>query len=360
MPCVLHESCTTLVYLHRGLQTAPKLPSMHYPPFDRCDYPFFQPEFSTTMAALGLAASIIVAVAVDRILYGRPSTQSPPTDTNTSLTLSETNVEWVLIHCEYLEQELVQKDRDYKGLKLATAASQAKYLHLERHFLSNEAQYEHRIAELESNNAQLRDLVEAQQKEHRLKPFVFFVDRLLVANKMWQQQRELVKTKSLLAQKEREIRSRAFANLWDRLLAANLVWKQQRRMREMREEAEKMKKGRVRAVTRSAKQMVLDTRKDGLVEELVKGLIEDVQRAKERENQLKESHEREIQDMREEWMEEKLKLLSEIKGLRLGREARLIEQEISNEQEDRLIASLAESRNEIQRLSGTTCTSLGS
>ncbi|KAE9399896.1 hypothetical protein BT96DRAFT_675949 [Gymnopus androsaceus JB14] len=253
-----------------SLQIAQNPSSMYHLLFDRCEHPFLQPEFPP-MATLCFAASIFVAVAVDRLLCGRATPPPPPTPP-ISLSLSDANIEWVLTHCENLERQLVRQQRDYRQLQLVTASSQAKYLQLERRFLSNEEQYERRCAQLESDNARLQDLVDSQNKELRVQPFVYFFDKLLLANKMWKQQKDLAQAKSALVEREQEIRTHAFRNFRDRVLAANLVWKQQTQMKKLREEAERIKKGRVRAVTRSAKQMVLDTRKDGLIEELVKGL----------------------------------------------------------------------------------------
>ena len=74
---------------------------------------------------------------------------------------------------------------------------------------------------------------------------------------------------------------------------------------------------------------LMDTRKEGMVEELVKGLIEDVETGKQRERELKEKYERDIEEKEEEWWKENQRLLLEIETLRLGQHARLIEQEIS-------------------------------
>ncbi|KAJ4473669.1 hypothetical protein J3R30DRAFT_3296432 [Lentinula aciculospora] len=295
------------------------------------------------------------------------------------MALSDSSIDWVFNHCKRLERQLAEKDVHYKELRLVAAASQAKYLELERQWLANERRYERRCAELESENMRLqenalthddtntKDLVVFQRKVARAEQvhplFVSFLERLLLANKVWQQQKELEKAREALAEKEAEknqvLRANAFATFRDRLIAANVVWRQLRELKKLRdekdmmkEEAERVKQGRVRAVARSAKQMVVDTRKEGMVEELVYGLVEDLKREKER-------HDRETEEMNEVWQDERRKLLSEIEVLRLGQQARLIEQEISNELEDRLATSLKECRKEIQRLGDSERPSVG-
>ncbi|KAF9078203.1 hypothetical protein BDP27DRAFT_1202669, partial [Rhodocollybia butyracea] len=196
-----------------------------------------------------------------------------------------------------LEQQLSEKDNHYEELKATAAASQAKYLQLERHFLSNEDRYERRCRELESDNTRLHAVIEFQQKRLRLQPLVSFFDNVLLSNKVWQQQKELTRVKGALAEREQNIRSYAFINFRDRLLVSNIVWKQQRQMKKLREDSEKVKQGRVRAVARAAKQMVRDTRKEGMIEELVKGLIEDIEKGKKRERELKDRYNKDVQKL---------------------------------------------------------------
>ncbi|KAJ3968210.1 hypothetical protein EV361DRAFT_927043 [Lentinula raphanica] len=345
--------------------------------FDYCHTSFFQHSHfgpTGTMAALGLAASVCIAVAVDRLLY---RTHRPPEATAAAaneIVLSDTSLDWVLSHCERVERELAQTEGHYKELQLVAAASQAKYLQLERQWLANEKRYERRCAELESKNAQLEadarvqdndgmDVVPFQRKANpadQVHPLlVSFLDRLLLANKAWQQEKLLQQATERLAEQEAEkekiIRANAFATFRDRLIAANIVWRQQRELKKLREEiskvkeeAELVKRGRIRAVARSAKQMVVDTRREGMVEELVNGLVEDLRREK-------ENSEKKIEDMNRTWQEERQKLLSEIEAMTLAQQARLIEQEISNDLEDRLAASLKECQEEIQRLEALKC-----
>ncbi|KAJ3865871.1 hypothetical protein EV359DRAFT_37801 [Lentinula novae-zelandiae] len=322
------------------------------------------------MAAFGFAATICIAVAVDRLLYHRNRRPAA------SVTLSDTSIDWVLSRCSHLEQQLTEKESHYQELRLVAAASQAKYLQLERQWLEDERRYERQCTELESENARLQENIRShdtsaktlvvfqrkteEERAGRVHPlFVSFLDRLLLANKIWQQQKELQRMRGALAEKKAEkeqiMRANAFATFRDRLIAANMVWRQQREMKKlkeernmMREEADRVKQGRVRAVARSAKQMVVDTRKEGMVEELVNDLVADLKREREK-------HEREVEKMNAMWQEERQKLLSEIEMLRLGQQARLIEQEISNELEDRLAASLKECRKEVHRLGAVKC-----
>ena len=68
--------------------------------------------------------------------------------------------------------------------------------------------------------------------------------------------------------------SDAFEAFCDPLLLSNQIWKMQRQIDELIAEREKMKRLRVAAVTRAAKQMASDVRKERLLEDLIQELEE--------------------------------------------------------------------------------------
>jgi hypothetical protein len=86
-----------------------------------------------------------------------------------------------------------------------------------------------------------------------------------------------------------------------------------------------MKRSRVAVVTRAAKQMVLDVRKEKLLEEFVMDLIQELGEGKWVVGKMEEAHEHEILELTGEWSREYRK------RLKLAREASLVEQDVSND-----------------------------
>jgi len=102
-------------------------------------------------------------------------------------------------------------------------------------------------------------------------------------------------------------------------------------------ETEMIKRSRVAVVTRAAKQMVLDVRKERLIEEFVKELMADLEESRRTIKSLCAAHEREIEEMAGEWRRDCRRLSDVVDRLKLAQEARLIEQELSNLMESELI-----------------------
>lgn len=149
-------------------------------------------------------------------------------------------------------------------------------------------------------------------------PFEAFCQRLLLQNKIRAQQREIRALQKNLDSMKKQTSSNAFQVFCDRLLLSNNIWKQQKEIDRLMGEAEKLKRSRVAAVTRAAKQMVLDVRKERLTEEFVKDLIAEVEECKQAVVTLRSEHEREIQEIAEDWRQQCRKLSKEVEQLKLA------------------------------------------
>ncbi|KAF8966135.1 hypothetical protein BDZ97DRAFT_1639798, partial [Flammula alnicola] len=128
-------------------------------------------------------------------------------------------------------------------------------------------------------------------------PFRAFCERLLLQNKIWAQQREIKSLRKNLESMKDANSSNAFQAFCDRLVLSNNIWKQQKEIDLLMTEAEQLKRSRVMAVTRAAKQMVLDVRKERLTEEFVKDLIVEAEECKQAVISLRSEHEREVQEL---------------------------------------------------------------
>ncbi|KAK7469261.1 hypothetical protein VKT23_003746 [Stygiomarasmius scandens] len=282
---------------------------------------------------LSIVASIGVIIAVRRTL--KANSEHKPSCTHPTS-------ENLLLRCQELEHQLAVRDSQYEDLRAATAASHAKYLKLEKHYISNEERYQRQCVELQQRNTTLVTHFDARRKEMRLLPLTLFAERLLLANKMWQQKRVMSETRNQLVLREKQLGQNVFESFADRLVLSNMVWRQQKELKELKEEAEKLKRGRIRGITRQAKRMVIDTRREGMVGELVRDLTKEVEEEKQKVLQLQEQHAKEVQSITAEWETKYRELLREIECLRLAQKARFVEQEISNDLEDRLCSRIRE------------------
>ena len=125
------------------------------------------------------------------------------------------------------------------------------------------------------------------------------------------------------------------------MLLSNQIWKMQRQIDELIAEGEKMKRSRVAAVARAAKQMASNVRKERLLEEFVKVLLFKSWRSK---RVVGKMHEPEILELTGEWSGEYRKLVREVERLKLAREASLVEQDFSNDLERRTCEEVASSK----------------
>ncbi|KAF8151776.1 hypothetical protein B0H34DRAFT_728961 [Crassisporium funariophilum] len=171
--------------------------------------------------------------------------------------------------------------------------------------------------------------------------FSAFCDHLLLQNQIWKQQREIKSLRSSLDSVKAAGCSNAFQTFCESLLLSNKIWKLQKEVNRLTSETEQVKRSRVAAVTRAAKQMVLDVRKERLIEEYVKDLIAEVDECRDAVKSLRAEHEREIQEMAGGWREECRKYSLEIERLKLAQEARLLEQDLSNALEGEMMERLS-------------------
>ena len=167
--------------------------------------------------------------------------------------------------------------------------------------------------------------------------FTAFCDSLLLQNRIWKQQREIKVLRRSLDSMSMANCSNAFKAFCDRLILSNNVWKLEKEVSQLTAETEMIKRSRVAAVTRAAKQMVLDVRKERLIEEFVKELMVDLEESRETIKSLRAAHEWEIKEMAGEWRKDYLRLSDEVDRLKLAQKARLVEQELSNTMESELI-----------------------
>ncbi|KIK04981.1 hypothetical protein K443DRAFT_378613 [Laccaria amethystina LaAM-08-1] len=93
----------------------------------------------------------------------------------------------------------------------------------------------------------------------------------------------------------------------------------QQQIDELISEGEKTKRSRVAAVTLAAKQMVLDGRKERLLEEFVKDLMQELNESKLVVGKMKGAHEHEILELTWEWSREYRKPGREVERLKLAR-----------------------------------------
>jgi len=108
-----------------------------------------------------------------------------------------------------------------------------------------------------------------------------------------------------------------------------------------------MKRLRVAAATRAAKQMVLAVRKERILEEVVKDLIQELEEIKRVVGKMNEAHEHEILELTGEWSRECRKLAREVERLKLARDASLVEQDLLNDLERRLCEEAASSKRKV-------------
>jgi hypothetical protein len=182
------------------------------------------------------------------------------------------------------------------------------------------------------------------------KAFDSFCERLLLMNRIWKQEREMKRLRSSLELKTKCTTTTAFNTFCDQLLLWNRIWKLEKEVKSLVAESERMKRSRVMAITRAAKQMVLDVQKERLVEEFVKDLIGEVEESKRDMKSLREAHEKEIEGMNGDWVKAYRAIVKELDALKLAQEARLLEQEIANDEEDSLYANLVAGRRRVEEL----------
>ncbi|KAK7047755.1 hypothetical protein VNI00_006083 [Paramarasmius palmivorus] len=244
-----------------------------------------------------------------------------------------------------LEDKLTTTQRQYTSLQTIAAASHAKYIQLERHFLAKEDSYERKCRELEDALALAHN--KKHSHHHDLRPFMLFAERLLTMNRVWQQAKSLDTLRTSLSERKKAIHANAFEGFRDRLILSNMVWRQQAQLSHLSQleaantqlgaENTRLRQNLVRGITKAAKQMVLDTRREGLIEEFVVGLLGDLDSARREMKEVKERYEEEIVQVNGDWWRDYRRLMRQVEEMKLAIRARDVEREIGDELEERLV-----------------------
>ncbi|RXW19138.1 hypothetical protein EST38_g6711 [Candolleomyces aberdarensis] len=180
-------------------------------------------------------------------------------------------------------------------------------------------------------------------------------DRLLQANRVWKKDAEIKSLERSVKSEKKARGSTAFKSFCDNLLLSNQLWKKQREVEELKEERDRVKRARVDGITHAAKQMALDVQKEQMIEEFVKDVLREAEADRKALVDLKEAHEKEITEMVAEWQKEQKRTRREIEQLRLAQATKGLEQEMSNELEDRLFEQIrqgSENSKEEEDLAG--------
>ncbi|GLB42700.1 hypothetical protein LshimejAT787_1201490 [Lyophyllum shimeji] len=170
--------------------------------------------------------------------------------------------------------------------------------------------------------------------------FSAFCDRLLLTNRIWKQERELSALRASLASSTKRSRATAFHTFCEQLLLHNRIWQLERAAAALREENARVRREREKAVTRAARRMVCDVQKERMVEEFVKDLI----------GEVKSERERCEREVRGQWVGEYRRVREEVERMRVAREARMVEQEVGNELEERLVQRVREAEGRVREL----------
>lgn len=250
-------------------------------------------------------------------------------------------------------QELVGRVRDalakYHALEKKLSGEKARSQHLARMLRKqqNFTLHRQRLAALQCLAEQCSTpkprpakLLPSHKTTEIRDPFRAFCERLLLQNRIWAQQREVKRLRYSLDSIKHASRANAFQTFCDRLLLSNKIWAQQKAVDHLVGEAEVLKRSRGFVVARAAEKMALDVEKERLTEEFVKGLIAEVEECRQALVSLRSEHELEVQQLAQDWREDCRRLAKEVERLELSREAHLVEQGLSNEQEQELLEHL--------------------
>ena len=283
-----------------------------------------------------LLVAFVLFLAVDVAFHVRHWSQRPPTSSSVVTPLPKALVE--------IPERLLITFREFLA-----SAKHAKYIEPEHHLIANDL-LDKDNAELKRKNAHLTSTLASMDKDRKDNAFTRFRERLLLTNEVWQHEKEIKVLRAALESTKKAMRENAFAAFCDRLLLTNRVWKQEREIKGLQDGGERMKRARIAGIQGIARRMVLDVRKENLIEELVKDLIEEVEVSKREVTMLHSAHKREVEEINSEWIMDYRKLARELEKLKLGQQARLVEQEVANELEQSLLDSLRSSKRKAEDL----------
>jgi hypothetical protein len=242
---------------------------------------------------------------------------------------------------------------DFRELELRLASENAQRPQISKQVASRRSRHEPRRPTIYGERVSSHGVLapgEETRNSRTSSAFDSFCERLLLMNRIWKQEKEMRELRASLNSKTKSKPTTAFKTFCDQLLLWNRIWKLEKEVKLLVAEGEKMKRSRVMAITRAAKQMVLDVQKERLVEEFVKDLIEEVEESKRNMESMREAHEREIEEMNGEWMKDYRAVMRELDSLKLAQETRLLEQEITNEEDDSLFKNLLAGKRRVEEL----------
>jgi len=192
--------------------------------------------------------------------------------------------------------------------------------------------------------------IDELRKDRTTNAFGSFCERLLLMNRIWKQEKQMKELRTSLKSETKSKNNTAFKTFCDQLLLWNRIWKLEKEVKTLVAEGEKMKRSRVMAITRAAKQMVLDVQKERLVEEFAKDLIDETEERKREVESLRELHEKEIKEMNGDWLKAYRGVVKELNALKMAQEARLLEQEMANDLEHSLYENMRVSQRKVAEL----------
>lgn len=156
--------------------------------------------------------------------------------------------------------------------------------------------------------------------------FAHFTDRLILSNKIWAQNAVIVNLHHALLSSRAIARTNALDAFRDRVLLENVVWRQKETIRVLQKEKEGLKGGRVKSIVGMAKALAGKGR-------LIRKLEDEMRRSKSTPSRKDATG-------------------KELEKLRLAAEARVVQQELSNQMEEELRAQLVQTRQENVSLKG--------
>jgi hypothetical protein len=224
---------------------------------------------------------------------------------------------------------------------------------------------DHQNPDHQRNNHRLLSALHCMHKDLRENSFSSFRDRLLLANRVWQQEREIKSLRQELESTKALMSKNSFASFRDRLLLANKAWQQERENKMLRfaiserdtelEALRRLSASQVSVLEQKVEKTnhvglawieeraTAEAKKDTLIEGLVNELIEELEGCKKEIGALRaarSAHEREIEEIHHDWIQDNRKLSREVAELKLAQRARLVEQEVSNDLEEALFLQL--------------------
>jgi hypothetical protein len=293
---------------------------------------------SSSIPALLTVSAVLLAVDATMHVVrwrsrekGADASQSP----TKPLTQFVTQAEQILVDFQELEKALECDSKQYRRCKVPAASRPALRITTGS------------VQEVELPRQGSPAVAEPKQTSSA---FTAFCDRLLLMNRIWEQEKQVKALRAALESKTKAKNDTAFKTFCDQLLLQNRIWKLEREVNTLVVDSEKMKRSRIAAITRAAKQMVLDVQKERMIDEFVKDLIEEVGASKEEVKNQRDEHERQVAEINGDWLKDYRKISRELDALKVAQEARLVEQEVANDMEQALYDNVRARKKQLEAL----------